>query len=207
MYLFYNESPEGPIFPTPTIGMVGILENKEKLIFNFPKEIGVELAVLGNFRPSLGGSEYLKKIHGQINGSIPELDIKEELELCKLILSLNESRILKSAKDLSLGGIAVALSKTVLFSGLGIESDLTSLRRNRLDLTLFGESSTAVLVGFDSLSKEDIRKQTEAYGLKFYPIGKTNSSGILEIKDAEIKISFQELSGPYEKGLEAVFAS
>nr|OCA00012.1 Phosphoribosylformylglycinamidine synthase subunit PurL [Leptospira interrogans serovar Copenhageni/Icterohaemorrhagiae] len=203
---FYNESPEGPIFPTPTIGMVGILENKEKLIFNFPKEIGVELAVLGNFRPSLGGSEYLKKIHGQINGSIPELDIKEELELCKLILSLNESRILKSAKDLSLGGIAVALSKTVLFSGLGIESDLTSLRRNRLDLTLFGESSTAVLVGFDSLSKEDIRKQTEAYGLKFYPIGKTNSSGILEIKDAEIKISFQELSGPYEKGLEAVFA-
>lgn len=134
------------------------------------------------------------------------MDIKEELELCKLILSLNESRILKSAKDLSLGGIAVALSKTVLFSGLGIESDLTSLRRNRLDLTLFGESSTAVLVGFDSLSKEDIRKQTEAYGLKFYPIGKTNSSGILEIKDAEIKISFQELSGPYEKGLEAVFA-
>lgn len=203
---FYNESPEGPIFPTPTIGMVGILQDKKKLIFNFPKEVGIELAVLGNFRPSLGGSEYLKKIHGQVNGSIPELDIKEELELCKLVLSLNENGILKSAKDLSLGGIAVALSKTVLFSGLGIESDLTALRRNRLDLTLFGESSTTVLIGFESLSKEEIRKQTEACGLKFYPIGKTNSSGVLEIKDAEIKISIQELSEPYEKGLEAVFA-
>ncbi|EMS87373.1 phosphoribosylformylglycinamidine synthase subunit PurL [Leptospira noguchii] len=203
---FYNESPEGPIFPTPTIGMVGILQDKKRFIFNFPKEAGVELAVLGNFRPSLGGSEYLKKIHGQVNGSIPELDIKEELELCKLILFLNENGILKSARDLSLGGIAVALSKTVIFSGLGIDSDLTALRRNRQDLTLFGESSTAVLIGFDSSSKEEILKQTEARGLKFYPIGKTNSSGILEIKDTDIKISFQELNESYERGLETVFA-
>lgn len=203
---FYNESPEGPIFPTPTIGMVGILQDKAKLLSNFPKSAGIELAVLGNFRPSLGGSEYLKRIHGQVNGSIPELDIKEELELCKLILSLNEKGILKSAKDLSLGGISIALSKTVLFSGLGIEADLASLKQDRLDLTLFGESSTAVLVGIDSASKEEVRKQAEAKGLKYYPIGKTTSSGSLEIKDIALKVSFAELNEPYEKGLEQVFA-
>ncbi|XDD49464.1 phosphoribosylformylglycinamidine synthase subunit PurL [Leptospira sp. WS92.C1] len=203
---FYNESPEGPIFPTPTIGMVGILQDKTKFLSNFPKEAGMELAVLGNFRPSLGGSEYLKKIHGQVNGAIPELDIKEESALCNLILSLNEKGILNSARDLSLGGIAIALSKTVLFSGLGIEADLSSLKQNRLDLTLFGETSTAVLVGFVSVSKEEIRKQTEAAGLKYYPVGKTNSSGNLEIAEAGIKISIGDLNETYESGLESIFA-
>lgn len=203
---FYNESPEGPIFPTPTIGMVGILQDKKKLLSNFPKEVGIELAVLGNFRPSLGGSEYLKKIHGQVNGSIPELDIEEELELCRLVLSLNEEGALKFARDLSLGGIGIALSKTVLFSRLGIQADLTSLKQNRLDLTLFGESSTAVLVGFDSSWKEKIHKQTEEKGLKFYPVGKTTASEVLELRDIGVEVSFSELNGPYENGLEAVFA-
>ncbi|RHX84272.1 phosphoribosylformylglycinamidine synthase subunit PurL [Leptospira stimsonii] len=203
---FYNESPEGPIFPTPTIGMVGILQDKTKLLSNFPKEAGIELAVLGNFRPSLGGSEYLKKIQGQVNGAIPELDIKEELALCNLILSLNEKGILKSARDLSLGGIAIALSKTVLFSRLGISADLSSLKQDRLDLTLFGETSTAVLVGFVSSEKEEIQKQTQASGLKFYSVGKTNESGVLEFQKEGIRLSFDQLSEPYENGLEAIFA-
>ncbi|EQA64420.1 hypothetical protein LEP1GSC062_0374 [Leptospira alexanderi serovar Manhao 3 str. L 60] len=119
---------------------------------------------------------------------------------------MNEKGALKSARDLSLGGIGIALSKTVLFSGLGIDADLTAFKQNRLDLTLFGESSTTVLVGFDSSWKEKIRKQTEEKGLKFYPIGKTTSFGVLKLKDIGVEISFSELNGPYEKGLEAVFA-
>ncbi|MDV6235673.1 phosphoribosylformylglycinamidine synthase subunit PurL [Leptospira ellisii] len=203
---FYNESPEGPIFPTPTIGMVGILQDKTKVLSNFPKETGLQLAVLGNFRPSLGGSEYLKTIHDQVNGTIPQLDIREEATLCRLIVSLNEKGILKSARDLSLGGIGIALAKTVLLSGLGIEADLSSLRTERNDLTLFGESAASVLVGFTAENTETVRKAAESAGLRFYLLGKTNATRVLEVVGSGVRVSFDEMSGPYESGLESVFA-
>ncbi|TGK28957.1 phosphoribosylformylglycinamidine synthase subunit PurL [Leptospira gomenensis] len=203
---FYNESPEGPIFPTPTIGMVGILQDKTKLLSNVPEEAGLHLAILGNFRPSLGGSEYLKTIHGQVNGAIPELDIKEEAALCRLIISLNEKGVLKSAKDLSLGGLGIALAKTVLLSGLGIEADLTPLKTDRNDLTLFGESAASVLASFTEKDAEEVRKSAEEAGLHFYLLGKTNATGILNVAGFGVRVTLEEMSCPYESGLESVFA-
>ncbi|WP_243401790.1 AIR synthase-related protein [Leptospira ellisii] len=132
--------------------------------------------------------------------------VREEATLCRLIVSLNEKGILKSARDLSLGGIGIALAKTVLLSGLGIEADLSSLRTERNDLTLFGESAASVLVGFTAENTETVRKAAESAGLRFYLLGKTNATRVLEVVGSGVRVSFDEMSGPYESGLESVFA-
>ncbi|PJZ69360.1 phosphoribosylformylglycinamidine synthase II [Leptospira perolatii] len=202
---FYNESPEGPIYPTPTIGMVGILSDKSEMIPNFPKSAGVKLALLGRFRPSLGGSEYQKIFKKEVKGKMPDLSIEDEKSLLELLQRLRKNKNILSARDLSLGGIAVALAKTSILSGLGISANLKGFEQKRKDLTLFGETAACLLVGYSAEKESSLKSETQSVGLEFFPVGETNSLGKLEISDFGISLTIQQLKENYESGLVQTF--
>lgn len=202
---FYNESPEGPIFPTPTIGMVGILDKQKEAVWGAPKKAGLSLALIGKFNPSLGGSEYQKVFLGKVEGKIPKFELSDEKSLLEVLVSLRKNADLSFAKDLSLGGIGVALAKIVMLSGLGIKADLSAVKQSRKDLTLFGESSGSVLIGYEKGKEESIKSLVASKGLDFHSIGTVESDAKLEIQGYGISSSLNELKSVYESGLEEIF--
>jgi phosphoribosylformylglycinamidine synthase len=204
---FYNESSQGPVFPTPTIGMVGYLPNVEKAISPAPKTEGIKLALIGRFLPTLGGSEYLSWIHKQTLGKIPELDLNMEKNLIQWVYESNQQGLIHSAKDLSLGGLLVALSKTCFHSKLGIRiQKLPSGFRN--DELFFGETGACILLGYDPSRESEIRTSLEKTSLGFFPIGETISQKEIQLPAdfGEISLPIPRLQSVWEKALETIFA-
>jgi phosphoribosylformylglycinamidine synthase subunit PurL len=110
----YNENPAGAIYPTPTVGMVGVLDNIEHFLTMAFKAEGDVVILLGRNTDELGGSEYLKVVHGLVAGDAPEVDLAAERRLQELMLSLNDERLLKSAHDTAEGGLAVAIAESAM---------------------------------------------------------------------------------------------
>ncbi len=106
---FYNETDGVPIYPTPTIGMVGIMEKVERLVTPWFKSSGDVVVMLGRTREELGGSEYLQWLHGLTRGTPPWIDLKMEQAVQRCCLEAIDQGMLRSAHDISDGGLAVAL--------------------------------------------------------------------------------------------------
>lgn len=140
---FYNETAGKPVYPTPTIGMVGLLDHIDLSVSMEFKEEGDFVALLGAFHPLLAGSEYLSTIHGMAAGR-PAFDGYAETRLITLLPKLADARLIQSAHDLSDGGLAVALAECCLSSGLGCV--LTFPWDGRVTETLFGECSGCAVV-------------------------------------------------------------
>lgn len=142
---FYNQSTDGgAVFPTPTIGMVGILENKyASMSLNF-KNDGDKIYLIGENRDDISSSQYLIQNFEVQNSPAPHFDINEELELHKAIKALIKSNLINAAHDVSEGGIFVTLIESAMAGGKGfnIESDPNV----RKDAFLFGESQSRVVV-------------------------------------------------------------
>ena len=116
---FYNETPERAIFPTPTVGMVGLLPDADKRVTMGFKNEGDQIYFVGNGEATLGGSEYLSVIHGQEVGRPPALDLEAEKRLHAFLREAIAQGLLRSAHDLSEGGLAVALVECGLAGGRG----------------------------------------------------------------------------------------
>lgn len=201
---FYNESPEGPVFPTPTIGMVGYLANVEKALHSAPKKVGTKLALIGKFRPSLGGSEYLSLFHKMTKGSIPEINLDEEKKLMDWVLKSNDESILESAKDLSLGGLAIALTKIAFQAKQGIR--INQLPQNeRLDQMLFGETSCSIIIGYSESNSSKIEKSLNELGLDFIELGETKEDYTIEMKEPKLIIDLENAENNWQQGLVEVF--
>jgi len=201
---FYNESPEGPVYPTPTIGIVGYIPNVENAISPYPRKPGLELALVGKFRPTLGGSEYLYLIHGRTEGPIPKIDANEEKILIQWVLDANENKRLSFAKDLSMGGLGIACLKIAFLSGLGVELDhLPSYQRR--DELLFGETSASLLIGYEKEKEFPIRDSLEAFGLDFHPLGSVLDELEFRIVEWGISLSLSKLKEEWENALEQIF--
>jgi phosphoribosylformylglycinamidine synthase len=117
----YNErSSLGAVFPTPIIGMVGLLENVEKRCFQQVQQAGdILMLIAGNDQLSFGGSELQKLLSGRIAGDCPDLNLEEAASLNKLMESAILQGLIKSAHDVSEGGLAVSLAEKLFGSGLG----------------------------------------------------------------------------------------
>ena len=113
---FYNESPSGAIFPTPVIGMLGELEDLNHLLLQGFKQEGDLILLLGDTRGHLGGSEYLKVILHRVEGDCPPLDLLAERNLQRAALSLIRKGLVRSAHDVSDGGIAISLAECCMDS-------------------------------------------------------------------------------------------
>jgi phosphoribosylformylglycinamidine synthase II len=146
---FYNETSGRAIFPTPTVAMVGLLEDAGRHAVSHWPRPGLEVVLLGETREELGGSEWLRLRRGREAGLPPAVDLAHERRLQDLLVDGVARGLVRSAHDVSDGGLAVALAECC-FTGpsrIGVRVTLSS--RLRLDALLFGESTGRVLVGTD----------------------------------------------------------
>lgn len=152
----YNETAGRPIYPTPVIGMLGILDDVSKRLTAAFQRPGCEVYLLGAevSQPAhtLGGSEYLEAIHGRVAG-MPRVDLDAELRLQKLVLRAHAEGLLASAHDCSDGGLAVTLAESAILGDCAFEG--SAAVEGRLDATLFGEAQGRIIV---SLTRDTFRE-------------------------------------------------
>ena len=156
---FYNETDGTPIYPTPTIGMVGLIEKIERVVTPWFKSAGDMVVLLGRTREELGGSEYLKSVHGLTRGTPPWIDLKVEQAVQLCCLEAIDQELLSSAHDVSDGGLAVALAECCFGNPekpLGVRIETREMIRG--DASLFGESQSRIVV---SLKEENIDRLKE----------------------------------------------
>ena len=167
---FYNETNGRPIPPTPTVGMVGLLEDVEQRVRMPFRREGDVLAILGETRDELGGSEFLRVLRGRDEGPCPGVDLAAEKRLIDLLVTLGQEGRLASAHDLSDGGLAVALAECAMTSGLGVDVALSSTVRP--SAALFGETTARALVSFEPQEEQAIRETSERLGVPFRILGR-----------------------------------
>jgi phosphoribosylformylglycinamidine synthase len=143
---FYNETDGRAIPPTPTVGMVGLLEDVEKRLRMPFRRDGDLVALLGESRDELGGSEFLRTIRRRDEGPCPEVDLPAERRLGDLLATLSGERLLSSAHDVSDGGLAVAIAECAMKAGVGAEVALDGKVRG--SALLFGESTARAVISF-----------------------------------------------------------
>ena len=131
---FYNESPETAVYPTPTIGMVGLVEDLKHITTSYFKDEGDVIYLLGEDKEELGGSEYAKVVHNKVAGESPTINLNEEKKLQDTLLNLIRKGLIKSAHDISEGGIVSALAECCIINqerqiGCEVEIPIKSTRR------------------------------------------------------------------------------
>lgn len=141
---FYNERSGDAIYPTPTVGMVGLIADVDHITTQDFQAEGDAIILLGETYAELGGSEYQKWATGSISGRPPQLDLAKEAAVQKLVLDAIRQGLVKSAHDLSEGGLGVALAESCFGSGIGAAVSLQSDLRS--DVLLFSESQSRILL-------------------------------------------------------------
>ena len=144
----YNESPAGVVDPTPTVAMVGLIEREEWITTQFFKAEGDLVILLGDFGDEMGGSHFLKVIHGRKAGRPPRLDFAREVALQNALRDLIRGGWVRSAHDCSEGGLAVALAESCFNpdGSLGAMIDLQAAGKRRLDQVLFNETQSRIVI-------------------------------------------------------------
>ncbi|UFH58518.1 phosphoribosylformylglycinamidine synthase subunit PurL [Sulfurovum mangrovi] len=170
----YNETNGVSVFPTPSIAMVGLNEDQDRVLSSAFKEEGSEILLVGETKGEFGGSLYIKALHGETVGTIPELDYESELALWELVIEANKKGLLKSAKDVNVGGIATALTKMAAVSGLGVEADI-NVEKSR---DIFDESQSRAILEVASADLEAIVRMATELGVKVTHIGKTGGEKV-----------------------------
>ena len=200
---FYNETKNSAVFPTPVIGMVGILDDtKNNTTIDYKNE-GDFIICLGSLNGSLGGSEYLKTIHEKILGPIPNLDIETELSVQELCCSAIKQNIINSAHDISDGGLAVNISESIMASKKGIGARINIERKLRNDELLFGECQSVIIVTIDESLLYKLVILAQKYNVHTQTIGKVTSDNKLQIND-HVNLNRIELEDVYFNSLERI---
>jgi phosphoribosylformylglycinamidine synthase II len=213
---FYNETLGEAIYPTPVIGIVGILEDVHRAVGPHFKQAERALVLLRGSEPGntydveaeFGSSEYAKEVLGEFWGFPPALEIEHEAVLQKAIIEMIDAGLIESAKDCSEGGIAVTLARCGFEHGIGASVDLDS---DGLvpEFVLFGEDASRILVSCDPNHVERIKQVAVKYALSAEHIGHT-APGHLEIQvDGKLAISagVSELSEIWSSALERALHS
>ncbi len=164
---FYNETNGLSIYPTPMLGMVGLIDDAERSMTQWFKQEGDDIILLGSSREDLGGSEYLKIVHAREQGSPPYLNLNTEKALHDCVLSLIRDGLLQSAHDCSEGGVAVALAESCISGPERTMGAVVRLIRGRLrkDAILFGESQSRVVVSAKPVHRQPILDHARRFGV------------------------------------------
>jgi phosphoribosylformylglycinamidine synthase len=174
---FYNQSPDGPVYPTPTIGMVGIMDSvSDKMTLNF-KQVGDYIYLLGQPRNDINSSEYLHKICGVEFSPCPYFDLEEEFSLQQALLGLIRQNCISSAHDLSEGGLIITILESAFTNNLGfdVSANGSELRK---DAFWFGESQSRVVVSVSGAQEEAFKNALQNAGIPFTLLGKVTAQHI-----------------------------
>ena len=171
---FYNENPKGAIYPTPTIGMIGIIDSMKRITTQFFKDENDLVILLGTCGQELGGSEYLKKIHGLVLGDAPALDLKLEEAVHNTVREAIGKGLVRSAHDCSEGGLAVALAECCVSdpdrqTGVVIDNLSVKIRKDAL---LFGESQSRVILSCSKNALTGVMRLARKHGVPATVIGR-----------------------------------
>jgi len=176
----YNESPAGAIYPTPVIGMVGVLDDVESRIGAAFRTTGDTIILLGACTDELGASEYLKVLHGVTAGEVPAISLEGERALQEAILEMTGARLLCSAHDCAEGGVAVALAESAILAedAFGVDAAIDSPLA--LAPLLFGEAQGRIVVSCAAQSAESVLAVAARHGVPAAAIGTVGRAGAEE---------------------------
>lgn len=171
---FYNETNGLSIYPTPMIGIVGLIDDAERAVTQWFKQADDDIVLLGETREDLGGTEYLKVVHAREQGSPPMLSLEREQALQRCVLVLARGGLLQSAHDCSDGGLAVALAECCVSApetrlGAAVSVPLARLRRDAL---LFGESPSRVVLSVTPDQRDAVLRIAQEHGVPAATIGR-----------------------------------
>ena len=202
---FYNESPKGAINPTPTIGMIGIIEDVSKICTQYFKKEEDIIILLGTSKEELGGSEYLKEVHGQVRGNAPDIDLNLEQAVQNTALETIRKGLVSSAHDCSEGGLTVALAESCISNkenamGVVINGLIFDIRKDAL---LFGESQSRIILSCNKELVSEIKDIAGKNNAPFRIIGRTGGKNlrILDGKEELINLPLEKLSKQWFESL------
>ena len=180
----YNETDGKAIYPTPTIGIVGVIQHVDRVLTRRFQRSGDVIVLLGESKGELGGSEYLKVVHDTIKGLPPSLNLDAERRLQSLIVTLAAQRLVHSAHDCSDGGLAVTLAECSFGTqGIGLEASLDGQAVARdaginMAAALFGESASRIVVSTPPQCVTEVLQAAAAAGVPARVIGETGGNRI-----------------------------
>ena len=182
----YNEAAGRQIYPTPVIGMLGLLENVETTTgIGFAAE-GDVVAVMGDLAGSLDGSEFVKHVHGLIKG-MPAIDLDREVAVQKACSAAIEAGLLRSAHDISDGGLAVALAESCFAGGVGVNVDSVPTEA-RIDELWFGESPSRILVSISPKHRSRLLDLTASVNVPLHIIGRVGGDRLKLARNADVSL-------------------
>jgi len=199
---FYNEDPQRVVYPTPVVGMIGLIEDLKQITTMWFKDEGDWIVLLGENREELGASEYLKVIFDLVKGDTPELNLEKEKRVQDACLEMIRTGMIKSAHDCSEGGMAVALVECCISSpdlwGAKIKLD----DKIRTDVLLFGESQSRIIVTVKPEHWSDLEKIAQKHQIPFSVMGKVEGHN-LNI-EGMIDLPVSKLAEVYEHAIERI---
>jgi phosphoribosylformylglycinamidine synthase len=200
---FYNESPDRAVYPTPTIGMLGILDDIRHATTAFFKNEGDEIALLGANLEEIGGSEFLKIVHGQVAGDCPFIDLQDEKSIQAACLEAIQTGLLNSAHDVSDGGLGVALAECCIMNHehpIGATFELWPY--DRADFAFFGESQSMIIISYAPMLRGAVAQICQKHDVPFTVLGRTGGT-MLKIPDL-LEISLAEMAERYYFSIETM---
>jgi phosphoribosylformylglycinamidine synthase subunit PurL len=209
----YNESPQGAIFPTPVVGMVGVLDDVSKAIGAAFRQAGDAIILLGRNTDELGASEYVKTIHGRTAGQVPRVDLQAEKALQDAVLDMVDHRLLASAHDCAEGGLAVCLAESAILTvdaphgfTVSLDDDLP------VDALLFGEAQGRIVVSCDEADVERVLELAASHSVPATRIGTVGQPGddvVLELSagGTEVRVPVATLAEEYHTAIPRIMAA
>ncbi len=204
---FYNETQETSVFPTPTIGIVGLIEDVDKACsanFKNNGDVVVMLTPAGWEDPNQGlcGSEYLYKQYGIEAGMPPAVDLKLEVELQAAVREAIDNRLLSSAHDCSDGGLAIAVCESAIAGAKGVDIHINSYER--ADAVLFGETASRIIVSLPADNMPALEDVAIKHGCSAIGIGKVTNDNLVSFTlngKLNVKLPLSEAAALYEQAI------
>ena len=181
---FYNESPTGAVYPTPTVGMVGLLDEVERRVPSFFAREGDDVLILGATRGELGGSAYWTEVRGFVGGAVPRVDLEAERRLQDFLVEAAAQGLLRSAHDASEGGLLVALAEAAIGGPyarevVGAALDLEAYAPGvELDGLLYGEDAGRVVASADPADAQALAALAERHQVPLFRAGSTGGRSL-----------------------------
>jgi phosphoribosylformylglycinamidine synthase len=197
---FYNENPAGPIYPTPVIGMLGLMQDYRKAMTQSFKQAGDSIILLGSLNSNIGGSEFLKQEYGLVAGMPPQVDLHREKQLQALILQLIEEELVHSAHDVSDGGLVFAVAESCFSPAQIYGAELSFPLPQKAAYTYFGEAAGRILISAAKNKSNAIKALTSKYGIEYHELGLVTDGKQLLV-NKHININIQELHHAWWHGL------
>ncbi len=206
---FYNQNPDGPVYPTPTIGMVGVLDDfNNRMTLNF-KNAGDVIVLIGTQKNDISSSEYLRKIKNVIFSPAPAFDLDEEYAVQKFTASIIKENLIVSAHDLSEGGLMVALFESAFHNNLGFDIVSFSIHGEgsglRLDAFWFGLLQIRILISCSDDKVQLLKSKAASAGVDITVLGRVTNGNISINKETWNDI--KEWKTLYDTSIEKILSS